>query len=560
MTESMKNGIYRPASSYSDDGIACLRMYNIDQGKIVWRDIKRMTLMEEEIEEYELLPGDLLVNRVNSRELVGKTVAIPPNFERCVFESKNIRVRLRPDVVVPEYVCYRLLAEGSRYFMQNAQQVVGMASINQSQVASFPLPLAPINEQRRIVAEIEKQFTRLDAGVAALLQIQTNLKRYRAAVLKAACEGRLVPTEAQLARTEGRSFESGYQLLSRTLNDRRQWFSDHQKKTKTKKRYVEPVKPEITSLSPLPDGWAWGTWNQLSNWVTYGFTRPMPHVDDGVPIVTAKSVNKGQIDFKRGHHTTMDAYAKLSEKDRPQLGDILITKDGTIGRAAIVDADHDFCINQSVAVIWLRSCSMSRKFLLSYIESELTQKPLMMKARGVAIQHLSITDFAKMALPIPPHAEQTRIVAEIERRSSVVDGLEMMISTSLLRAKQLRQVVLRKAFSCELTQQDVNDEPMKALLHRMQLKAQQERKPARVKTMAKRTKISQLKRTRTVLEVLAENRSGISPETLFAECGRDSTKIEEVEDFFAEIRELHVAQQILEVRKDASTVFLKGNS
>ena len=131
----MKNGIYKPASSYSADGTACLRMYNIGDGKIVWRDIKRMRLSEAEIREYELLPGDLLVNRVNSRELVGKSVAIPTGLERCVFESKNIRVRVRRDLVSPEFVNYRLLSAGSRYFTQNAQQVVGMASINQPQVA-----------------------------------------------------------------------------------------------------------------------------------------------------------------------------------------------------------------------------------------------------------------------------------------------------------------------------------------------------------------------------------------------------------------------------------------
>ena len=67
------------------------------------------------------------------------------------------------------------------------------------------MPVPPLPEQRRIVAEIEKQFTRLEAGVAALRRVQANLKRYRAAVLKAACEGRLVPTEAELAKTQGRS-------------------------------------------------------------------------------------------------------------------------------------------------------------------------------------------------------------------------------------------------------------------------------------------------------------------------------------------------------------------
>ena len=72
------------------------------------------------------------------------------------------------------------------------------------------------------MAEIEKQFTRLDAGVAGLRRVQANLKRYRAAVLKAACEGKLVPTEAELARREGRSYETGAQLVERILTERRQ--------------------------------------------------------------------------------------------------------------------------------------------------------------------------------------------------------------------------------------------------------------------------------------------------------------------------------------------------
>ncbi|MEI6149694.1 MAG: hypothetical protein WCS01_11390, partial [bacterium] len=88
-------------------------------------------------------------------------------------------------------------------------------------------------EQRRIVAEIEKQFTRLEAGVSALKRVQTNLKRYRAAVLKAACEGKLVPTEAELqksgsgvsplkqSRDGSATFETGEQLLKRILSERR---------------------------------------------------------------------------------------------------------------------------------------------------------------------------------------------------------------------------------------------------------------------------------------------------------------------------------------------------
>ena len=118
------------------------------------------------------------------------------------------------------------------------------------------MSLPPLPEQRRIVAEIEKQFTRLDASVDGLKRAQANLKRYRASVLKAACEGKLVPTEAELARTEGRDYEPADQLLKRILAERRaQWGSQKNHRGK----YKEPVLPDTTDLPDLPRGWVWST-------------------------------------------------------------------------------------------------------------------------------------------------------------------------------------------------------------------------------------------------------------------------------------------------------------
>src|SRR5256885_14998944 len=93
--ESMTNGIYKPAEFYAEDGTPCLRMYNIQDGTIVLQNVKRMRLTSAEIEQYRLLPGDILINRVNSRELVGKAALCAGLEEPTVFESKNIRVRLR---------------------------------------------------------------------------------------------------------------------------------------------------------------------------------------------------------------------------------------------------------------------------------------------------------------------------------------------------------------------------------------------------------------------------------------------------------------------------------
>jgi type I restriction enzyme S subunit len=93
--------------------------------------------------------------------------------------------------------------------------------LTQAAMRQIRVPVASRPVMECIVAEIEKQFSRLEEAVANLKRVKANLKRYRAAVLKAAVEGRLVPTEAELARREGRGYETGEQLLARILTERR---------------------------------------------------------------------------------------------------------------------------------------------------------------------------------------------------------------------------------------------------------------------------------------------------------------------------------------------------
>jgi len=124
-------------------------------------------------------------------------------------------------MVNPQYV--RRFLDSSAYWKAISEQTAGIAlpNVNAKKLATVEVPLAPVNEQCRIVEEVDKQLTRLDAAVAALKRVQANLRRYRASVLKAAVEGRLVPTEAELARAEGRDYESGDELLERILKERR---------------------------------------------------------------------------------------------------------------------------------------------------------------------------------------------------------------------------------------------------------------------------------------------------------------------------------------------------
>ncbi len=145
------------------------------------------------------------------------------------------------------------------YYLKRAKDLITQLGagttfkeVSGAKAARVPCPLPPLPEQHRIVAEIEKHLTRLDASVAALQRARANLKRYRAAVLKAACEGRLVPTEAELARAEGREFEPADVLLNRILRERRaRWEVD------------EHDTPDMRALPELPEGWTWVTVGQL---------------------------------------------------------------------------------------------------------------------------------------------------------------------------------------------------------------------------------------------------------------------------------------------------------
>jgi type I restriction enzyme S subunit len=216
------------------------------------------------------------------------------------------------------------------------------------------------------------------------------------------------------------------------------------------KASVLPPIDELEHPFPLPHGWAWARWAEISDWITYGFTRPMAHLEAGIPIATAKHVLDGRLDLSDSHKTDDDSFAALSEKDRPVPGDILLTKDGSIGRAAIVPPDQRFCINQSVAVIWLRSCHLPREYLLLAIRSPWMQRPIWAAAEGMAIKHISVVDFGKMLLPVPPLAEQRRIVAKVDELMRLCGALEARLAAAQTAATHLLDATLDRAIKREL--------------------------------------------------------------------------------------------------------------
>jgi len=325
----------------------------------------------------------------------------------------------------------------------------------------FEIPIAPLPEQRRIVAEIEKQFTRLEAGLAALRRVQANLKRYRAAVLKAACEGRLVPTEAELtaknakstkAKTDSLSafsavntppYETGQALLARILTGRRKNWTGRGK-------YKGPTAPDTAKLPPLPEGWTWATFGQLCL-VQGGFAfKSSDYVKEGVPLVRISNLVNGRVQVAED---TVFLPQSLAESNRDFLlrrGDVLIAMSGaTTGKMATMEEDIPALLNQRVGRCMLSSAELSNAKFISFLVMQISAKVLK-NAYGAAQPNISPSEIEEMPVPLPPLAEQTRIVAEVERRLSVVEEMEAVVRASLQRAVRLRQSILQKAFKGQL--------------------------------------------------------------------------------------------------------------
>jgi len=337
-----------------------------------------------------------------------------------------------------------------RYNMgEIAKQTTGLDLVSFSDVKKIAVPVPETLEaQRLIVADIEKQFTRLDAGVAALRRVQANLKRYRAAVLRAACEGRLVPTEAELQRSRGskaKAFETGAEHLHRILAERRKNWTGRGK-------YKEPVGPDTSKLAPLAEGWTWASLEQLTSAIRpicYGILMPKENIESGVPYVKVKDMRGDQIDLAGLHRTAPEIAAKYARSSL-KFGDLLLSIRGTFGRVAEVPKDlGGGNITQDTARLDVTHL-VSHRYVATFVRNPSAQNYLKRVARGVAVKGVNIGDLRPMPIPCPPLAEQTRIVAEVERRLSVVDRLELLASASLQRAARLRQAILERAFAGNL--------------------------------------------------------------------------------------------------------------
>jgi type I restriction enzyme S subunit len=434
-------------------------------------------------ERYRVRPGDILVSW-------------SATLDAFVWRGEEAWLNQHIFKVVPnrELVSERFL----HYLLKNAiaalvtsEHLHGstMRHINRKPFLAHKVRLPSLRAQDAIAAKIDELFSDLDAGVAALERARANLKRYRAAVLKAAVEGELT----EQWRNEHPDVEPASKLLERILAERRKKWEEAQlakyaaaDKTPPngwKEKYSTPVMPRANSLPQLPDKWCWATVDQLliepaCNGVSVRGSDNPP----GIASLRLNAMSDSGFDFSQRR------YIPLPEKTARELAirmdDFFVSRGNgslrLVGRGTLAIEPNELIVFPDT-MIRLRFIDNSlAKLLAHFWPSRFIRNQVEAKARTSAgIYKISQGDLMGFHVPLPSAEEQEAIVQEIEDQLSVIDKSEEQIARALIRATSLRQSILKRAFEGKLVPQDPNDEPASVLLERIRAARAAAAPPAR---------------------------------------------------------------------------------
>jgi type I restriction enzyme S subunit len=346
-------------------------------------------------------------------------------------------------------------------------------AINDSDFSLLPFPLPPLAEQHRIVAKVDKlmalcdrletarvereetrdrlvasSLVRLnvpdpetfqaDARFAlntlpALTARPDQIKQLRQTILNLAVRGKLVPQHPKDTPAS--------ELLKRIAAEKAQLIKE--KKLKRQKQ-LTPI--EMGSVSfDVPDGWTWAKADDVFLNITDGFHNTPSSVAAGRPYVTAKHIRPNRIDFDNCLYVDEKNHRELFAKTRVRHGDILIVNIGAgCGTPAMVEVDFEFSF-KNVAIVNLPT-GMDGNFILVFLlyYRELVFDDLI---KGGAQPFLGLGMLREMLIPLPPLAEQHRIVAKVHELMALCDRLEASLNTAGTTRRQLLDALLAEALA-----------------------------------------------------------------------------------------------------------------
>ena len=360
--------------------------------------------------------GDVLFAKVTPCMENGK-IALASGLSNGIgFGSSEFHVVRAGTGMSPRYLMHFLL---QRRFRADAQRdmsgTAGLLRVSAKFIEESMVPIPPTAEQERIVSAIEEEFSRLDAGVAALERVRQNLKRMRAAVLQAATSGSLIDPEPSTWRTVA-----------------------------------------VADLAEVSGG------------ITKNPKRAPQY--NPVPFLRVANVPRDGLDLRDVHY--IEVFDGELERLRLRNGDLLVVEGNgspdQIGRSALWRGSIDPCVHQNHLIRIRPGPDVDPEYLNLYWNAPESMRTIQAQASSTSGLHtLSTGKLRAIPVTLPSVSAQREIVEEASRQLTALGGMESVINDQLVRNRSLRSSVLAAAFSGKLVPQRSHDEPASALIERI---------------------------------------------------------------------------------------------
>ena len=436
------NGLAFKPADWGSDGRRIIRIQNLTNPS------KPFNYTDRAVDpKYLVKDGDILVSWSATLD------AFIWKGPESVLNQHIFRVLPNRQKVTKEFLFYQLKHVIQE--MRRGEHAHGstMLHINRGPFLAHPFWVPPLEDQLKVVSAIEAHFSRLDVAIGLLERVKTSLARVRASVLKAAVEGRLVPTESALAHAEGRGYESASALMTRILAERHALWVEGGANGKYKDPSLLECKPRIT----LPSGWVWTNLDTVTSRIESGTSATATDDPTDRLVLRSSAVRQGAINW--ADHRFLPTSTPEAESAGVLAGDLLFTRlSGSLayvgncvyirtvpGRFEFPDRIFRAAPVSSICGLFVEYC-----FAVPYLRAALEAS-----AKSTAgHQRISLSDLRIFALPLPPLAEQYRIVAEVDRRLSLLDTLDTTLEINLARCAKLRRSILKRAYEGRLVQCD----------------------------------------------------------------------------------------------------------
>ena len=392
----LKYGTSEKSSSVGK--IAVLRMGNITNvGTIDYSNLVYSS-NNEDIKLYSLEKDDLLFNRTNSSEWVGKT-AIYKKEQPAIYAGYLIRIR--PILIFSDYLNTVMNSSYYRNWCYNVKtDAVNQSNINAQKLSQLMIPIPPLKEQERIVVEVAKWISLIDTIKNSKEDLQTTIKQAKSKILNLAIHGKLVPQDP--------NDEPAIELLKR-------------------------INPDFTPCDnghytfDVPSGWITTNLGSIFNVVSAKRILKSDWKHSGVPFYRAREIAKlsiyGLVDNEL--YISEEHYNSLKEKfPVPKASDIMISAVGTIGKCYIVKESDKFYYKDASVLCLCNDYQINAKYIYHIMRSEYMLKQMYDNSKGTTVDTITIEKAKQYILPLPPLAEQQRIVAKIEETFSIFDGIQ----------------------------------------------------------------------------------------------------------------------------------------